>query len=172
MFYQYRNFYNDGTNNTDPPSNPYDSATAHMIYVGLEGIGRVDLNLSLSTLLYKDSHQELGGPWVDVGLSKAFLVNANYKFRSGIPGLVVGAELIKTDDSFYLDEYTYLNLIPFYSTPNSKGAHLFASVPLGDKLRARLGWYWLHSSPYTYMSVFTPEESDSQSVYVQLRLAF
>jgi hypothetical protein len=172
MFYQYKDFYNDGTNNTDPPANPYDSATAHMIYLGLEGIGHVGLNLSLSTLLYKDSHQELGGPSVDVALSKAFLVNANYKFESGIPGLVVGGEFIKTDDNFYIDDYTYLNLIPFYSTPNSKGVHAFASVPLGEKLHARAGWYWLHSSPYDYLGVPTPEETDSQSVYIQLRLGF
>jgi hypothetical protein len=172
MFYQYKDFYNDGTYDTDPPMNPYDSAMAHMIYVGLEGIGHVGLNVSLSTLLYKDSHREVGGDDIKVPLSKAFLVNANYKFESGIPGLVVGAELIKTDNSFYLDDYTYLYLIPFYSTPNSKGAHAFASVPLGDKLRARAGWYYLRGKPYESAGEIIPEESESQSFYLQLRLAF
>jgi hypothetical protein len=84
----------------------------------------------------------------------------------------VGAELIKTDNSFYLDDYTYLYLIQFYSTPNSKGAHAFASVPIGDKLRARAGWYYLRGKPYESAGEIIPEEFESQSFYLQLRLAF
>lgn len=175
MFYQYKDFYNDGTNTPvgdAPPSNPYDSATAHMIYVGLEGIGHSGLNASVSTLLYNDSHQELGQESIDVPLSKAFLINVNYRFDSGISGLVIGGEFVKTDNQFYLDEYTYLNLIPFYSTPNSRGAHVFASVPLGTRLRARAGWYYLHTDPYEYIGVPMHNESDGQAGYVQLRLGF
>ena len=172
MFYQYRDFYNDGQSSTDPPSNPYDSATAHMIYLGLEGIGHVGLNLSLSTLLYKDSERQLDGSRTDVPLSRAFLLNANYKLELGIPGLVLGGEYIQTDKNFYLDEYTYLNLIPFYSTPNSKGVHAFASLPLGESLRARVGWYYLHTPPYEYVGIPTPDETTSYSLYVQLRLGF
>jgi len=172
MFYQYKDFYNDGTNDTSPPSNPYDSAIGHMFYLGLEGLGHVGLNASVSALLYKDSHRELGQPAVGVPLSKAFLVNVNYKFEAGIPGLVVGGEAIKTDGNFYLDDYTNLNLVPFYSTPNSKGIHAFTSVPLGDKLRVRAGWYYLKSSPYFDLGELMPEESVSQSFYVQLRLGF
>jgi hypothetical protein len=172
MFYQYKDFYNDGANSTDPPSNPYDSATAHMIYLGLEGIGHVGLNLSLSTLLYKDSERQLDGTKTDVPLSSAFLLNVNYRFESGIPGLIVGGECIRTDKNFYLDEYTYLNLIPFYSTPSSKGVHLFASQPLGNWLHARVGWYYLHTRPYEYLDVPTLDATTSQSFYVQLRLGF
>jgi hypothetical protein len=171
MFYQYRNFYNDGTSTTDPPSNPVDSAYAHMVYCGLEGIGHIGLNASFSALFYHDTEATLDGSSSSTTLSKAYLLNVNQRLDFAL-GSVVGFELIKTDDTFYLDEWTYLNVIPFYSTPASRGIHVFASAPIGPHLNVRVGWYRLHTDPYSYIGADSPDETDSNSFYVQLRLGF
>ena len=172
MFYQYRNFYNDGTSTTDPPNNPIDSAYANMVYVGLEGIGHIGLNASFSTLIYHDTTRTLDGSGSSTTLSKAYLLNVNQRLDFVLKGSVAGVELIKTDNTFYLDEWTYLNIIPFYSTPASRGIHVFVSAPIGSKLNARVGWYRLHTDPYSYIGVDSPEEVDSNSFYIQLRLGF
>ena len=172
MFYQYRDFYNDGTSDTDPPNNPKDSAYAHMAYCGLEGIGHIGLNASLSALFYHDTTTTLDGSSSSSKLSKAYLLNVNERLDFVLRGSVVGFELIKTDNNFYLDEWTYLNVIPFYSTPASRGIHVFASVPVGSHLNARVGWYRLHTDPYSYIGVDYPDEADSNSFYLQLRLGF
>jgi hypothetical protein len=176
MFYQYINFYNDGANTPATPgaapNNPLDSATAHMLYLGLEGIGHIGLNASLSALFYHDTTTLLDGSGATTTLSKAYLLNVNQRLDFILTGTVFGFELIKTDPSFYLDEWTYLNVIPFYSSPASQGVHVFASVPLGGKVRVRVGWYRLHSDPYNDLVFSSTVESDSNSFYVQLRLGF
>ena len=176
MFYQYIGFYNDGSNTPATPgaapNNPLDSATAHMLYLGLEGIGHIGLNASLSALFYHDTTASLDGSDSTTAFSQAYLLNLNQRLDFILAGSVVGFELIKTDANFYLDEWTYLNVIPFYSSPASRGVHVFASVPLAEKLRARVGWYLLHSDPYNDVVFSSTVESDSNSFYVQLRLGF
>jgi hypothetical protein len=105
-------------------------------------------------------------------LSKAYLLNVNQRLDFVLTGSVLGFELIRTDPTFYLDEWTYLTVIPFYSSPASRGVHVFVSVPLGEKLRARVGWYRLHSDPYSYVGFSSSIESDDNSLYLQLRLGF
>ena len=176
MFYQYSNFYNAGTNTPATPdaapNNPTDSAIGNMMYLGLEGIGHIGLNASLSVLLYRDTSTTLDGCESITILSKAYLLNVNQRLDFVLTGSVLGFELIKTDPTFYLDEWTYLTVIPFYSSPASRGVHVFASVPLGEKLRARVGWYRLHSDPYSYVGFSSSIESDDNSLYLQLRLGF
>ena len=176
MFYQYSNFYNAGTNTPATPdaapNNPTDSAIGNMLYLGLEGIGHIGLNASLSVLLYRDTSTTLDNCESSTTLSKAYLLNVNQRLDFIFTGSVIGFELIKTDPTFYLDEWTYLTVIPFYSSPASQGVHVFASVPLGAKLRARVGWYRLHSDPYSYVGFSSSIESDDNSFYVQLRLGF
>lgn len=172
MFYQYSNFYNDGASDTTPPLNPLDSAIANMAYIGLEGIGHIGFNASLSALLYRTTEKMLDGTSGGTTNSASFLVNINQRLDFIHAGTVLGAEFIKTDASFYLDEWTYLNVIPFYSTPASKGVHAFVSTALGDNLRARIGWYLLHSEPYDLSGFASADETDSQSFYVQLTAHF
>jgi hypothetical protein len=172
MFYQYSNFYNDGASDTTPPENPLDSAIANMAYVGVEGIGHIGLNASLSALLYRTFEKMLDGSSGGTTRSASFLANVNQRLDFIHAGTVIGAEFIKTDASFYLDEWTYLNVIPFYSTPASKGVHAFVSTALGDNLRVRLGWYLLHSTPYNVSGFASLDEADSQSFYVQLTAHF
>jgi hypothetical protein len=176
MFYQYSNFYNAGTNTPatpdTAPSNPTDAAIGNMLYLGLEGIGHIGLNASLSVLLYRDTTTTLDGCQSATTLSKAYLLNVNQRLDFILAGSVIGFELIKTDPTFYLDEWTYLTVIPFYSSPASQGVHVFASVPIGEKLRARVGWYRLHSDPYSYVGFSSSIESDDNSLYLQLRLGF
>jgi len=172
MFYQYSNFYNEGASDTTPPLNPLDSAIANMGYIGLEGIGRIGLNASLSALFYRTTETELDGTSGGTTNSASFLINVNQRLDFIHAGTLLGAELIKTDAAFYLDEWTYLNVIPFYSTPASKGAHVFAATALGNNLRMRVGWYLLHSEPYNVTGFSSANESDSQSFYVQLTAHF
>ena len=172
MFYQYSNFYNDGASDTTPPQNPLDSALANMGYIGLEGIGRIGLNASLSGLFYRTTEKQLDGTIGGTTTSASYLVNVNKSLNFIHQGTLIGAELIKTDASFYLDEWTYLNVIPFYSTPASKGVHVFAATALGNNLRLRVGWYLLHSEPYNVSGFASLNESDSQSFYVQLSARF
>jgi len=172
MFYQYSDFYNDGASDTTPPLNPLDSAIANMAYVGLEGIAHIGLNASLSALFYRTSEKMLDGTPGATTNSASFLANVNQRLDFIHAGTVLGAEFIKTDAAFYLDEWTYLNVIPFYSTPASKGVHAFVSTALGDNLRVRLGWYFLHSEPYNVSGFASLEEADSQSLYIQLAAHF
>jgi hypothetical protein len=176
MFYQYSNFYNDGSNAPATPgaapNNPVDSAIANMFYLGLEGIGHIGLNASLSALFYYDTSTSLDGSNSTTAFSQAYLLNVNQRLDFLLTGSVVGFELIKTDANFYLDEWTYLSVMPFYSSPASRGVHVFASVPLAEKLRVRVGWYRLHSDPYDDVVFSSAFESDSNSFYVQLRLGF
>jgi hypothetical protein len=176
MFCQYSNFYNDGSNTPATPgaapNNPVDSAIANMVYLGLEGIGHIGLNASLSALFYYDTTASLDGSNSATTFSQAYLLNVNQRLDFILTGSVLGFELIKTDASFYLDEWTSLEVIPFYSSPASRGVHVFASVPLAEKLRARVGWYRLHSDPYDNGASGSTVESDSNSFYVQLRLGF
>jgi hypothetical protein len=141
-------------------------------YVGLEGIGRIGLNASLSGLFYRTTEKKLDGTSGGTTSSASFLVNVNQRLDFIHSGTLLGIELIKTDASFYLDEWTYLNIMPFYSTPASKGAHVFAATALGNNLRLRVGWYLLHSEPYDVSGFSSAIESDSQSFYVQLSARF
>jgi len=176
MFYQYSHFYNDGSNTPATPgaapNNPLDSAIANMVYLGLEGIGHIGLNASVSALFYYDTTTSLDGSSSTTAFSQAYLLNVNQRLDFLLTGSVVGFELIKTDANFYLDEWTYLSVMPFYSSPASRGLHVFASVPLAEKLRVRVGWYRLHSDPYDDIAFSSAFETDSNSFYVQLRLGF
>lgn len=176
MFYQYFDAYCDGQNPVDaqgdPPNNPLDSASAHMVYLGFEGIGKVGLNVSASILYYADTVFPLDRSWTENTFSTSVLFNVNKSLDFLLKGSLIGFEYINTDPAFYLDEWTALELVPFYYTAASHGWHLYASAPLVDKLRLRVGWYTLHSDPYFTEDGYSNNVADSYAIYTQLRLDF
>ncbi len=167
--------HNGGTYDDDattatpaPPNNPFISGRAQTVYLGLEDIGNIGLNASGSGLFYwsKDESRNLQF------MSSSYLINVNEKIKSILGGLVVGGEYIKTDAYYYLDEWTYLNTIPFYKTPSAKGWHAFTAIPVADHLTARLGYYSLKQTPYETVYATYSNEVKMNSVYGQLRLDF
>jgi len=58
------------------------------------------------------------------------------------------------------------------SADRQANMHVFAATALGNNLRLRVGWYLLHSEPYNVSGFDSPNESDSQSFYVQLSARF
>lgn len=175
MLNDYRNFYWDGFNNPNDhtnatPNNPYYEGGFNMFYLGFEDIGHIGLNVSGSSLLYwarlLDPSSETKNSY-----SSAYLINANQNIGDN---WVVGGEYIKTDENFYIDEWAYLNLIPFYKTPNSKGYHAFVAHKLAQNLSTRIGYYNLKVDPCSPNSTnpFLTEEAKSDAYYVNLRLDF
>lgn len=174
MLNDYRGFYWDGFNNPNDhtianPDNPYYEGGFNMGYIGVEDLAHIGLNASVSGLFYWS--KVLNKPNVTNQYSTAYLASLNQSFGDK---WVVGGEYIKTDENFYLDEWTYLNIIPFYKTPNSKGTHLFVSKSLVQNLVARVGYYNLISDPCGPNSAnpFSVNEVKSDSYYLSLRLDF
>lgn len=128
--------------------------------LGLNGIAHTGLNFWMSFI---------GTDWQALADNKhingeGYLFNLNYKFDNT---QVVGAEYLATNKNYYLDEWTYYNIAPFYKTADMKGYHLYWSLPLADNLRLRLGTYQYevaHSNLYN--------KADVESYYTMLRLAF
>ncbi len=132
-------------------------------YLGLENIASLGLNFSWSALLYKA---------VDSGLPDVnkeawgHLVNINENFGNG---WILGYEYIKTAKYFYLDEWTRLNLMPFYSLQSAEGHHVFMGFPLPEKMMGRIGHYRVTAGEG---DVFQPEEQQGSSFYAQVRVNF
>lgn len=174
MFNDYRNFYWDGFNNPNthpvtPPNNPYYEGGFNMLYAGLEDIGRFGLNVSASGLFYWS--KLLDTPGASNQYSTAYLFNVNQNIGDK---LVIGAEYIKTDENYYIDEWTYLNIIPFYKMANSKGYHGFVAYKLAQNLSTRVGYYNLKLDPCSPTSTnpTLDKEVNSDAYYVNLRLDF
>lgn len=132
-------------------------------YLGLEDIAGTGINFSWSALLYKA---------VDSGLPNVHkeawghLVNLNYKFDAGY---ILGYEYLKTAKYFYLDEWTSMNIMPFYQLQTAVGHHVYATIPLGQKVSTRIGTYMVEAGEG---DVWQPEELKGTSYYVQLRMGF
>ncbi len=174
MLNDYRSFYWDGFNNPNDhtilnPNNPHYEGGFNMGYVGIEDIAHAGLNVSASGLFYWSKNLDVVGATNQY--STAYLFAANQQIGDQ---WIIGGEYIKTDENFYLDEWTYLNINPFYKTPNSKGTHLFVSKNLVQNLVARLGYYHLTAEPCGPASAnpFSVNEVKSDSYYVNLRLDF
>lgn len=155
FIYDYRGFYWDGLG--------YYDGTANAGFIGFEGIGNTGLNVSVSLL---NVYSGITG--ASKNTSNASLVNANYQFSS-LGNLIVGGEYIKTDEAFYLDEWTYTNLIPFYKTANAAGVHAYVSKSLGNSITARVGYYKLDADASALAG--TPK-ANMVSYYGNLRFDF
>ena len=176
MWYNYQNFYWWGDNPSSPKTannnqtitggpNRYDG-TANMLYLGLDDIAMTGISGSVSTQLY-GSHYVDGNPPKDTwassylfSLSKAFGANGR---------TIIGAEYINTDKYYYLDESAALELIPFYSQPNSKGYHIFATQRLTNNIGLRMGYYRLITKSDTDAAI---SAADYNSYYAHLRVDF
>jgi hypothetical protein len=186
MSYYYGRFYwdggvgtNNGSNNYSlvPPNNPGNPRTdgyAETLYLGLNDIGYMGLNISASGLGYWSKITGASNPY---NRSFAYLLNINQTIKP-LGNSILGAEYIHTDDNYYLDEWTYLQLMPFYKTPASAGFHFFYTQPLGDRMTLRVGRYNLETHPSTApfaqfgnQATFLKSAS-SVSYYAQLRVDF
>ena len=181
MWYSYNAFYLDGTNghpsatNTSP-KNPFSNGGANMGFIEFEDIAHKGLNISLSGLFYWNQQSGSTDPGVAIDphkyRSSAYLYNVNQKIGSS---LIVGGEYITTDENFYLDEWSTLNIIPFYFTPNSKGYHFFITEKILNPITLRMGFYSLKSKPCGLSSANSGlynDESKSTSIYANIRLDF
>lgn len=182
FMYNYYHFYNDGNDGseqsspvynggTQPPGNASfsEDARAESLYLGFEDIAYTGLNFDVSALFVHSKFPLIG----TAASSAAFLINLNKKFEK-LHNLVVGGEYIHTDPNYYLDEYTILNLIPFYQTPNTHGYHIYASMPVTDHVVVRVGTYQAKTEPTDYsISGGSPTtETNWHSVYTQARIDF
>lgn len=182
FIYDYWNWYGDGgsgsqqsspilNGGTNPPGNAgyTTKARAESLFLGFENIGYFGLNFDISALFVTSTTDNPNF----VSQSSAAMISLNEKFAN-YHKLVVGAEFIRTDPNYYLDEWSTLELMPFYSTANSKGIHLYASMPFSDHLVIRLGTYQMKTYP-GYSSVsqyYLPNETNWHSVYTQARIDF
>ncbi|PWU12253.1 MAG: hypothetical protein C5B49_16615 [Bdellovibrio sp.] len=146
-----------------PMTGQTEDGTDDGFYLGFEDIGYIGLNFSWTALLYQAV--DSGAPDLQKK-SWGHLFNINEKFSNG---LVVGYEFVKTTPYFYLDEWTRLNLLPFYYLQNAQGHHVFVSFPMGEKVSGRVGYYRLVAGAG---DVFQPEQFDAYSTYAQLRMSF
>ena len=154
-----------------PPTGQVEYGGDHMFYVGLENVGHVGLNLSWSGLFYHatdsflpDVHKKAGAHLVNINQKLWFLGKKTFLADS-----VLGYEYIRTQTYWYLDEWTRLNIIPFYSLQNAVGHHGFFGFPVAEKIGARVGYYRLVAATG---DVFQPEASDAYSYYAQVRFSF
>lgn len=181
MWYNFTDFYNDGQNGHSTTATPTVGNTssdggANMGFIGFDDIAHKGLNISISGLFYwqKQSAATVPNATIDPKkyYSHAYLYNLNQKVGNDF---IVGGEYITTDENFYLDEWSYLNIIPFYFTPNSKGYHLFITEKIVKPITLRVGFYTLNSKPCGLNSDNTGlfnNESKSTSVYANMRLDF
>lgn len=183
FLYNYSNFYNDGfagsqqsspilTGGTTPPGNASytEAERAESLFFGFENIAYSGLNFDVNALFVHSNYPQLGL----ISMSQAVLLNLNQKFTH-FHNLVLGGEFIRTDPNYYLDEWSALNLTPFYSLPNAKGYHVYASAPVADHLVLRLGLYHLHQDPgfsAAGTGLSTTNEANYQAVYTQARIDF
>jgi hypothetical protein len=170
MYYKYDHFYWDGFVGTNTgsnnPGNPLVSGRAQSVYVGGENIGHVGLNASANGLFYWSKYVDSG----NITMSASYLLNLNERMDFIRQGMVLGGEYIHTDKAYYLDEWTYLNTIPFYQTPNARGFHVYTAVPVVDHVIARVGYYKQHVNPNDLTG--SANETNAHSVYGQLRIDF
>jgi len=175
MWYNYQNFYwwgdastKDGaTNNATFAGGPnrYDGV-AHMLYVGLEDIAMTGLSASVSTQLLA-SHYIDAVPTQDTWASSNLFSLSETFGKNGTS--IIGAEYIKTDKWYYLDESAALEMIPFYSQANSKGYHVFATQRLTSNIGLRLGYYRLITEAAADAGVTS---ADNSAYYAHLRVDF
>lgn len=185
FMYGYYHFYNDGgtlsqqgspilNGGTVPPANGSGTETANAknIYLSLQNIGYIGLNFDVNAMFVHSNYTAEGY----ITMSSSYLVNLNQQF-SKLHNLIVGAEYIHTDPNYYLDEYTALNLAPFYQTPNSHGYHMYVSYPLSSHLVFRVGTYQFKTEPCLSLSgvgtlTSTTNETNWHTVYTQARIDF
>jgi hypothetical protein len=176
MFYKYDHFYWDGfngsntTGNNTALANPLVSGRAQSVFLGTENLGHIGLNASVNALFYWSKYIDTG----NIYMSSSYLLNLNERLDFLRQGMVVGGEYIRTDKAYYLDEWTYLNTIPFYQTPGAHGFHVYTAVPVVNHVIARVGYYKLHVDPNSITPVGGDPtfEADEHSVYGQLRIEF
>lgn len=178
MFYSYTNFYWWGDNNTVPKtaggandtfptgtaSNIYDGR-ANMLYLGVDDVAMSGVNASVSSQFYA-SHYVDASPTNTWAASYLFTLNKSFG-KNG--RTIVGGEYISTDKFYYLDESAALEMIPFYSQPNSKGYHVYVTQRLTDAIGLRVGYYRLQTTANAAAAV---SAADYYSYYATLRVDF
>jgi len=170
FYYYYDNFFQwTPDNSLETNGTLYDyKALVHMGYLGFEGLFGTGLNISWSHLYAEGKNTVMDGTDENTAFSSnANLVNVNYKTTKNV---VIGTEYIKTDDGFYLDEWTYVTLSDFYKAPNNEGFHYFVSFPVWENTRMRIGYFdYKKKESKLWMD---EDNRNVKSLYSQLRVNF
>lgn len=177
MWYRYLDFYWWGDNNSPKTAagangtfaggpNLYDG-TNNMIYVGVDDIADTGISFSASGQYYGTHYIDATtSPYNTFAASYLFTLNKTF---GNDRRTILGAEYINTDKYYYLDESAALEMIPFYSQPNSKGYHIYATRRLTNSMALRVGYYRLQTMEYD-PALITP--ADYTSYYANLRVDF
>jgi hypothetical protein len=166
-WYDFYNGYSTGSPATlgQTPNGGLESGGQNTFYVGLENIASIGLNLSWSGMLLRTIDTSEPGFQQN---SFNHLLNINEQF-SFLGNMVLGYEYIRTTPGYYLDEWTRMNSIPFYILENAVGHHIYASVPITQRIIGRIGYYRLNAG---VGDIFQTQESDDSSWYAQVRMSF
>ena len=147
-------------------------ATGQTLYLGFENILKTGISINWSHLYVSNKTASYTAGGANSLYSNADLYHINYKFQKGfLEGHLLGLEYIKTDENYYLDEFTYYSISDFYKAPNNKGFHYFYSLPVMDNSRLRLGAY-IYDKQGSNSPDADQSEKDVQSYYVSLRTDF
>jgi len=177
FYYEYDNWFgydpnpdanpNVSSPNADGAAGGYSGAKANMFYAGFTGIADTGISASFSTLSVASTEQGAN-----------FLANSNAYFGTlsyevaRVKNLWVGWEYISTDPDFYLDEWTRLELIPFYSLCADRGFHLYATKGLGNGMTLRVGYYQTVAASYNTTFSGYSDGFNMSSSYANFRFDF